>query len=599
MNCRIPSVPGPQGYNEALLPAAVCRMKQGLGLRESTLKPMARPVRAPILLVRLDPWPKVFLRNLSDLFWPRRQPPLRLVSRPGKFWPDVFVSSRLPWIGFLESALYHALVVACLWGVSYLWTARPQVIAQSTFSHSDVIYYPASEYLPPLNTGGAHGRRTKKGEPEHAPQSIISVPREADNRSQTIVTPPDIKLKHDVPLPNIVAWSQTPSAPLSATARSVAQMKLPTLPTSVVSPSPEVTRTAAQAIPSLPTSVVAPPPTLDAVARQRIGDITIGHQQVVPPAPQLPVPEQRAEAMMARQNLGGGAAMVVPPPPQVQGTGTHDSGGRLIALGIHPVAPTGPIEIPAGNRSGEFAATPQGKHGAAGTPDISGGDQGTDGHSGGGNGSANGAGSGSAKSGIPSGLYVGAGAHPATAAVGGGASGGGTGNSASGSSENSRLLADASPPRVTSAPGKPATEVPEARATELDRKVFGDKKFYSMALNMPNLNSAGGSWVIRFAELKGSEEKGELSAPLAIQKVDPAYPIELMRRNVGGTVSLYAVIHSDGTVGDVRVLRGVDDQLDKYARAALSRWRFRPATKNGNPVAIEAVVMIPFRPVRF
>ena len=31
-----------------------------------------------------------------------------------------------------------------------------------------------------------------------------------------------------------------------------------------------------------------------------------------------------------------------------------------------------------------------------------------------------------------------------------------------------------------------------------------------MALNMPNLNSAGGSWIIRFAELKEGGEKGEL-----------------------------------------------------------------------------------------
>jgi TonB family protein len=572
-------------------------MKQALGRRNSAVTQVARLVPAPKLLVRLEPWPKVFFRNLRDLIWSRRQPPYFASSPPGRFWPDVFVSERLPWAGFTESALYHAAVVAGLWGFSFLWASRPQVVAQPTFSHADVIYYPASEYLPPLNTGGAHERRAKKGEPEYAAQPIISVPREADNRSQTIVTPPDIKLKHDVPLPNIVAWSQTPSAPLSATARSVAEMKLPTLPTSVISPSPEVTATTAHEIPSLDASVVAPPPTLDSVTKRRIGDITIGHQEVVQPAPQLPVPEQRAAATIARQSLGGSGAQVVPPPPQIQGTGTRDSGGRLIALGIHPVAPTGPIDPPAGNRTGEFAATPQGKHGAAGTPDISGG---TDGHSGSGNGGSNGAGSGYSKNGIPSGLYVGPGPRPATGSVGGGRGGDGNGgNGSSGSPGNPRLLADATPPRVTSVPGKTASEVPEARATDLDKQVFGAKKFYSMAMNMPNLNSAGGSWVIRFAELKGSTENGDLTAPSAIQKVDPAYPIELMRRNIGGTVSLYAVIHSDGSVGDVRVLRGVDERLDKYASAALSRWRFIPATKNGSPIAIEAVVLIPFRPVRF
>jgi outer membrane biosynthesis protein TonB len=51
-------------------------------------------------------------------------------------------------------------------------------------------------------------------------------------------------------------------------------------------------------------------------------------------------------------------------------------------------------------------------------------------------------------------------------------------------------------------------------------------------------------------------------------------------------------------VGEIRILRGVDDRLDQYASAALSRWRFRPATRNGDPVPIQTVVMIPFRPMR-
>lgn len=122
-----------------------------------------------------------------------------------------------------------------------------------------------------------------------------------------------------------------------------------------------------------------------------------------------------------------------------------------------------------------------------------------------------------------------------------------------------------------------------------------------MVLNMPNLNSGGGSWVIRFAELKESvaAAQGNLIAPEPTNKVDPGYPLELMRQNVKGTVTLYAVIHSDGSVGDVRVLNSPDDRLDPFARAALARWHFRPAMKNGAPVALEAVIQIPFRPARW
>jgi TonB family protein len=117
--------------------------------------------------------------------------------------------------------------------------------------------------------------------------------------------------------------------------------------------------------------------------------------------------------------------------------------------------------------------------------------------------------------------------------------------------------------------------------------------------------------VIRFAALKNakSSDSGsagraadtatteqDLSAPSAMRKVDPAYPLELMRQNVGGTVILYAVIYSDGTVGRIRVLRSVDERLDRYAADAIAKWKFDPATKDGAPVDVEATFWIPFKP---
>jgi TonB family protein len=64
---------------------------------------------------------------------------------------------------------------------------------------------------------------------------------------------------------------------------------------------------------------------------------------------------------------------------------------------------------------------------------------------------------------------------------------------------------------------------------------------------------------------------------------------------VEGTVTLYAVIRADGTVDGIKVLGSLDERLDANAMRALSGWRFRPGTKNGEPVALEAVVQIPFR----
>lgn len=583
-------------------------MKPGPLLIDTSRKRKPARVAAPKLLVALEPWPRVFFRNLKDLFWSRSRPPLELVSRPAAFWPDVFVAAPLPWSRFLQSAFVHLALIAALWGWTRfapdLWPQAPRIVQRNVFHSSDVVYYDASEYLAPLNTGETQAQLPKKGDPEHAGQPIISVPPEADNRTQTIVAPPKLKLDRDVPLPNLVAWARP--KPTIPTAVSPSDLKLPVLTASVVAPAPDVT-SAIKAAPALAESVVAPAPEVQAVvtrrevrapqaaivepprevvnaASRRLTDINIGHAQVVAPAPQLPLGEQRALASMSP--VGNSGPAVVPPPPSVQASGPAGD-GRLIALNLHPVAPRGAVAVPAGNRRGTFAATPGGKAGAAGTPDIPANNH-RAGTVGGGNTTAS-----SSANGVPPGLFVGTGpkSESTTSVAGNGLA------VSKASSFDSALLASATPPRVTATLPRPS-EMPANAASELENKVFGYRKFYAMTLNVPNLNSAGGSWVMHFVELKDAEKQGELVAPVATQEVDPGYPLELMRQNVQGTVMLSAVIRGDGSVGEVRILRGVDDRLDQYASAALSRWRFRPATRNGDPVALQTVVMIPFRPVR-
>lgn len=544
-------------------------MKTGSGREKSDLKPdFSRPPE-PRFLVQLEPWHS----NLTGLLNARSQDSQPLAS-PGDFWPDVFVASGLPWRRFLESAFYHALAILALWGSSQILWGRPRLVPPAAFNRADVIYYPESEYLPPLNSLRHLTYRAEKGQPEYARQDIISVPSDPDNQHQTIVTPPKVKLDHDVPMPNVVAWSPASVAvPMAATARSAAEMKLPEMPTQVVAPPPEVNLDPAMRAVSAPqVRVVSPPPSVQMAAIRKLGDLDIGHSEVVAPAPALPMEEQHRLGSAAHSALVGSTA-VVPPPPSLAAARGSRGGGELIALSVRP-APAAPVLSPGGNRRGTFAATPQGKPGAPGTPDIASG-SGNTGPSGQGN--------------APAGLYVGPGAN--SSAIQGNATAKGSGDST--------LVASAKPPRVGTAP-HPVREVSPDKATDEEKQVFAGRKFYGMSLNMPNLNSAGGSWVIHFAELKTDDaQPGDLSAPVAVQKVDPAYPAELMRQNVSGTVTLSAVIHSDGSVDGVRVLSSADDRLDAYARSAFARWRFQPATKNGKPVDLQAVVMIPFRPVRW
>lgn len=165
------------------------------------------------------------------------------------------------------------------------------------------------------------------------------------------------------------------------------------------------------------------------------------------------------------------------------------------------------------------------------------------------------------------------------------------------------MVASVHPPRVTSS--RSLQPESEAKLSEVERTVFSGRRFYSVMINTPNLNSTGGSWVIRFAELNHESSPQDanapaatLSEPMATRTVDPAYPMQLMRQNVSGTVIVYAVIHADGSVGDVRVLSGVDNRLDRFASEAVAQWKFEPAMKNGSPVDVEATFKIPFRPSR-
>ncbi len=478
-------------------------------------------------------------------------------------WRDVFVQQKLPWGRFLQSALLHATTVALLYTISLAWMRQQHILDRAAFDRSSLVTYSPDEYLPPLDTGAPEAPKAQTGDPAYAKQPILSVPPEADNRSQTIVVPPDLKLDHDVPLPNIVATGAVvPAVPLDATHASLTPMVAPP-EMQVVAPAPDVQFASDRVVQAaMKSDIIAPPPELKST-KGRVGQVDIGPSAVVGPAPQLTLAEQHTLGARGRGHLAAGGVQPVGPPPSMAASGGN-AGGRLIALGIHPVAPTGPVAVPTGNRRGTFSATPQGKTGASGTPELAGSK--TD---------AKGSGSRSAgsASSLPVGLHVGA--------VGS-------------SGDDAREVASVSSAGVR--PGaRVASPVSDDKVTDVDRQDFGGKRLYATTLNMPNLNSSSGSWEIRFAELGTGQKSGYLVAPLATEQSDPGYPLELIRAHVQGMVTLYAIIHADGRVSDIRVLDSPDERLYPYAEKALARWKFLPAERAGKPVALEAVVKIPFR----
>lgn len=88
---------------------------------------------------------------------------------------------------------------------------------------------------------------------------------------------------------------------------------------------------------------------------------------------------------------------------------------------------------------------------------------------------------------------------------------------------------------------------------------------------------------------------GDVSAPVAISQVPPAYPMMARSARVEGDVVLEAVIRRDGTVGDIKVVRGLRMGCTEAAIEALKRWRFRPGERNGVPVDVYYTLTVGFK----
>jgi TonB family protein len=88
---------------------------------------------------------------------------------------------------------------------------------------------------------------------------------------------------------------------------------------------------------------------------------------------------------------------------------------------------------------------------------------------------------------------------------------------------------------------------------------------------------------------------GDVLPPRVLEKKEPEYTRDAVKRKIQGTVVLSIVIASDGLPENIRVRRSLDPGLDNNAVESVRQYRFAPATKNGEPVAVEATVEVNFR----
>ena len=513
-------------------------------------------------------------------------------------------SEPWPWRGLTDSVFAHAALLGLLYAVS-IWPQAGVHLADSR-SFRGLHDYQISQYLPELHGAPTHRHHGGKADPVLARQPIQSLPDAPDNLHQTIVTPRGPRLRHDVDLPNLVAYNATydtafqpplSAQPLQAIARST-PLQLTGLQPGVEARAPEIVQLKPRrALPSVRPGEAQPAPDAGSIRRGSAS----GLAQLLPPAanPALPVqlivqnkPQRavpRVPSSGAQPAAGAIGHATAPNLAQLLPSGANPLPAappvsdvhmpQLLALNAHPVNVPPPASLPEGNRSGAFAASPSGRANATGAP-----------------GEADDAGSGKnqagAKVNAPAGITVGASPAPAAALPEGPSSRPG----AADPEPRTKLTATLRPPATPSIPPRPpVARESTGKPTNLENHIFAGRRSYTLAVNMPNLNSSSGSWIIHFVDRNQGLVPSPIVAPEVVRKSDPAYPIELIRDGVNGTVILTAIIRADGSVGSIAVAQSVDPQLDQNAVEALSRWLFRPALKNGQAIDLEAVIMVPFR----
>jgi TonB family protein len=511
---------------------------------------------------------KEFSSSLSALL---RGPAAPKKFLGGEYFRNCWIEQKFPKYAFAFATVLQVLVILYPPPIWNIHSAR----TVSAAPRSEITWYgPARDFpaiIPALRAPRPAARKdalkplpARGADAFHPRQTILSEPLHPTHPRQTLVQP---KAPREPPkilpaLPNIVqlAGLQPERPKLQLTAKELTSLR-PKTPASVKASN-------------------AAAPEISALEKQP-GAIDIASSSQAAPKPLLTVSPMSAPRATPRKADANEAA------PDVSGrTGENET---LIALSATP-APVAPPAIPAGNLSARVSISPDGpKPGTpGGTPSSMGAAEGNEG--------------GTGRQG-PEGIFISGG----SSANSGPISGLGIGPASRGTGE---ALPSRPIPRARIAPegSRSLSADAEGAAQEAPKlglspeKVLGAKRVYTLHVNMPNLTSASGSWVLNFAELNGAAPAGyvnpgasELAGPIPLRKVDPKYPPEFRTSHVDGEVVLYAIIRKDGSVDSIQLVHSVDPHLDANAMEALAQWKFRPAEKNGEPVDLEAVVHIPFR----
>jgi len=543
-----------------------------LGQNELYPRPVSLPGEIePKLEIAWNSFHQNFFSGLPVLFQRARLPQ---DAAAANVFRDCRVERRVP---------QRALIAAALWHVAFFllpWSLLPAASRRNpAFENTELTWSGPIEDLPLLSIPKENARSPRKSRLDEPPpaegtdafhprQRIFTDPVHPTHPRQTLInSAAPLEAPKFLPdLPNIVQLgsAQAPARPhIQISEQTLAKLR-----------PREVKRV------STTDTATADAPNLE----QRPAEISLVSVVPDPAKPKLEINAGSAPRLADRVQKGE-----VVSAPDVSAPVSGEAGAvtpTLIALSASPAPPAPVVTIPQGNLAARVAVSPEGKQPGApgGTPSgATGGRGGADDES-----SLRGG-----KSAV--GISISGGSPKPNAGI--------SGLGSAGKLSVPRLQLALKRPDPNASVEDPPERMGSPNFAALPpganpEQIFSSRHVYSMNVNMPNLNSATGSWIIHFSELRHSgvaQHAAEVSAPVPIRKIDPKYPQTLVQDRVEGEVVLYGVIKQDGSVDAIQVVHGVDEQLDANAVSAFKGWKFEPALKDGQAVDIEAIVHIPFR----
>jgi TonB family protein len=112
------------------------------------------------------------------------------------------------------------------------------------------------------------------------------------------------------------------------------------------------------------------------------------------------------------------------------------------------------------------------------------------------------------------------------------------------------------------------------------------------AKNAPKENHSDAGTAVGSAGVVGVGQAGSGPVRLGsgggitlVRKVQPVYPALMQSARVNGQVQLDAIIHADGTIGEVTVLRSTNGVFARSAIDAVKQWKY-------TPIGFEAIVTV-------